>query len=33
MPLAIAVAQPRYWVYFDPSWDFRTLTYGNNLQF
>jgi hypothetical protein len=32
-PFAIAVAQPRYWVYFDPNWDFRTLTYGNNLQF
>jgi hypothetical protein len=32
-PFAIAVAQPRYWVYFDPTWDFRTLTYGNYLQF
>ncbi len=32
-PFAIAVAQPRYWVYFDPTWDFRTLNYGNYLQF
>lgn len=32
-PFAIAVAQPRYWVYFDPSWDWTTLTYGNYEAF
>lgn len=32
-PFPIAVAQPRYWVYFDPSWDWHTLTYDNYLQF
>ncbi|MEO7338893.1 MAG: tannase/feruloyl esterase family alpha/beta hydrolase [Caldimonas sp.] len=28
-PFSIAVAQPRYWVYFDPAWDWTTLTYAN----
>ena len=32
-PFAIAVAQPRYWVYFDPSWDWTTLTYANYEAF
>lgn len=32
-PFAIAVAQPRYWVYFDPTWDWHTLDYDNYLQF
>ena len=32
-PFAIAVAQPRYWVYFDPTWDWQTLTYQNYLSF
>ncbi|HEX2542440.1 MAG TPA: tannase/feruloyl esterase family alpha/beta hydrolase [Caldimonas sp.] len=32
-PFAISVAQPRYWVYFDPSWDWTTLTYGNYETF
>jgi len=32
-PFAIAVAQPRYWVYFDPTWDWTTLTYANYEQF
>jgi hypothetical protein len=32
-PFSIAVAQPRYWVYFDPTWDFHTLNYSNMLQF
>jgi Tannase and feruloyl esterase len=32
-PFPIAVAQPQYWVYFDPTWNFRALNYGNNLQF
>jgi hypothetical protein len=32
-PFPIAVAQPQYWVYFDPTWDWHTLTYDNYLQF
>jgi len=32
-PFGIAVAQPQYWVYFDPTWDWHTLTYDNYLQF
>jgi hypothetical protein len=32
-PFAIAVAQPRYWVYFDPAWDWQTLTYANYEAF
>jgi hypothetical protein len=32
-PFAIAVAQPRYWVYFDPNWDWTTLDYGNYQAF
>jgi hypothetical protein len=32
-PFSIAVAQPRYWVYFDPTWDWQTLTYDSYLQF
>jgi hypothetical protein len=32
-PFAIAVAQPRYWVYFDPTWDWHVLDYSNFLQF
>src|SRR5947207_5433619 len=32
-PFAIAVAQPRYWVYFNPTWDFHVLDYDNYLQF
>ncbi len=32
-PFAIAVAQPRYWVYFDPTWDWTTLTYSNYEAF
>ena len=33
MPFSIAIDQPRYWVYFDPSWDWRTLDYDNYLAF
>jgi hypothetical protein len=33
MPFPIAIDQPKYWVYFDPSWDWRTLDYGNYLAF
>jgi hypothetical protein len=32
-PFSIAVAQPRYWVYFDPTWDWHVLSYDNFLQF
>ena len=32
-PFSIAVAQPRYWVYFDPNWDWTTLTYDNYEAF
>jgi hypothetical protein len=32
-PFAIAVAQPRYWVYFDPTWDWQVLSYDNYLPF
>jgi hypothetical protein len=28
-PFPISVAQPRYWVYLDPTWDWRKLTYEN----
>lgn len=32
-PFPIATEQPKYWVYFDPTWDWQTLTYDNYLQF
>jgi len=32
-PFAIAVAQPQFWVYFDPSWDWHTLNYANYEAF
>jgi pimeloyl-ACP methyl ester carboxylesterase len=32
-PFVIAINQPRYWVYLDPSWDWNTLTYANYGQF
>ena len=32
-PFSIAVEQPRYWVYLDPNWDWKTLTYANYGQF
>lgn len=28
-PFPIATEQPKYWVYFDPAWDWTTLTYAN----
>ena len=31
--MQLAVEQPRFWVYFDPAWDWHTLDYGNYLQF
>jgi hypothetical protein len=32
-PFSIAVNQPRYWVYFDETWDWKTLNYDNYLGF
>ena len=32
-PFFIAVDQPRFWVYFDPTWNWQTLNYNNYLQF
>jgi hypothetical protein len=32
-PFPIATEQPKFWVYFDPSWDWRVLNYDNYLQF
>jgi pimeloyl-ACP methyl ester carboxylesterase len=28
-PFMISIAQPRYWVYLDPTWDWHTLDYRN----
>lgn len=33
MPFPIATEQPKYWVHFDPSWDWRVLDYDNYLSF
>ncbi len=32
-PFPIAIAQPRYWVYFDPTWDWKLLDYTNYAAF
>jgi len=32
-PFPIAIDQPKYWVYFDPSWDWQTVDYGNYPSF
>jgi pimeloyl-ACP methyl ester carboxylesterase len=32
-PFRIAVDQPKYWVYYDPAWDWRTLDYSNYEEF
>ena len=32
-PFSIAIAQPQYWVYFYPQWDWHTLTYDNYEAF
>ncbi|MCJ0762156.1 tannase/feruloyl esterase family alpha/beta hydrolase [Variovorax terrae] len=32
-PFPIPTEQARYWVYFDPTWDWRTLTYQNYETF
>jgi hypothetical protein len=32
-PFPIATEQPKFWVYFDPAWDWQTLDFDNYLQF
>jgi hypothetical protein len=32
-PFPIATEQPKFWVYFDPAWDWHTLGYQNYLSF
>jgi hypothetical protein len=32
-PFPIATEQPRFWVYFDPTWDWHVLDYPNYLAF
>ena len=32
-PFPISIAQPRYWVYLDPTWDWHQLDYGNYAAF
>ena len=32
-PFPIATEQPKFWVYFDPTWDWKTLDYPNYLAF
>ncbi|MCI0432821.1 MAG: tannase/feruloyl esterase family alpha/beta hydrolase, partial [Gemmatimonadetes bacterium] len=32
-PFPIATEQPKFWVYFDPNWDWRVLDYDNYLEF
>jgi pimeloyl-ACP methyl ester carboxylesterase len=32
-PFMISINQPRYWVYLDPTWDWKTLTYDNYGKF
>jgi len=33
MPFPIATEQPKYWIYFDPNWDWKTLDYRNYEAF
>ncbi|HTR00780.1 MAG TPA: tannase/feruloyl esterase family alpha/beta hydrolase [Candidatus Acidoferrum sp.] len=33
IPFSIAVEQPRYWVYFNADWDWKTLDYANFQNF
>jgi hypothetical protein len=33
VPFPIATEQPKFWVYLDPTWDWRTLAYDNYLSF
>jgi hypothetical protein len=32
-PFAVVTAQSRYWVYFDPEWDWRTVDHTNFLDY
>jgi pimeloyl-ACP methyl ester carboxylesterase len=32
-PFAISVAQPKYWIYLNPEWDWHTLNYSNYQTF
>jgi hypothetical protein len=32
-PFQVAIEQPRYWVYFDPTWDWQVLDYSNYKSF
>jgi len=32
-PFPVAIQQPRYWVYFDPNWDWKVLNYSNYESF
>jgi hypothetical protein len=32
-PFPVAIQQPRYWVYFDPTWDWHVLNYCNYESF
>jgi hypothetical protein len=32
-PFMISINQPRYWVYLDPTWDWKQLTYDNYGKF
>ena len=32
-PFMISINQPRYWVYLDPTWDWKTLTYESYGKF
>jgi hypothetical protein len=33
IPFPFSVAQPKYWVYFDPTWDWKALNYANFKDF
>jgi hypothetical protein len=33
VPFPIATEQPKFWVYFDPAWDWHVLDYSNYLPF
>jgi hypothetical protein len=33
VPFPIAIEQPKFWVYYDPTWDWRALDYDNYLSF
>jgi len=33
MPFPVAIEQVKYWVYFDPAWDWSALDYSNFLSF